>query len=180
MTEDKLLVARAKQGCRDALGSIYKKYSNHLFILAIALCHNVDEAEDAVCEVFVSFAEKLYDFKLTGSLKAYLSTCVANRIRNRIRQSSRKTTALSESCAITSDCDGPCDKIILNEQLEQLSSALASLPYEQREVIPLRIYRKLGFYAIAGELGISANTARGRYRYGMKKLQSVFSHEVEK
>jgi len=54
------------------------------------------------------------------------------------------------------------------------------LPYEQREVIALRIYSKLKFKAIAVELGISANTARGRYRYGTKKLQSVFSHEVEK
>lgn len=180
MTEDKLLIAKAKQGCRDAFGSIYKKYRNDLFVLAIALCHNVDEAEDAVCEVFVSFAEKLYDFKLTGSLKAYLSTCIANRIRNRIRQNSRKTAELIENCAITSDCDGPCDKIILNEQLEKLSSALASLPYEQREVIALRIYSKLRFKSIAAELNISANTVRGRYRYGMEKLQSIFSHEVEK
>ncbi len=180
MSEDKILVAQAKQGSKDAFGSIYKKYRDYLLILAVALCHDVNESEDAVCDVFVNFAARLDKFELTGSLKSYLSTCVANRIRNGMRRCDKKAVSLSEDYPVEADCDEPIDRIILNEQLEELSSALGSLVYEQREAVALHVYGRLKFKEIAKTLGIGANTVRGRYRYGIKKLQSTLKHEVEK
>jgi RNA polymerase sigma-70 factor, ECF subfamily len=48
---------------------------------------------------------------------------------------------------------------------------LADLPAAQREVIVLKIWNDMTFEAIASLLGISANTAAGRYRYGLQKLK---------
>jgi RNA polymerase sigma-70 factor (ECF subfamily) len=48
---------------------------------------------------------------------------------------------------------------------------LADLPAAQREVIVLKIWNDLTFEAIGSLLGISANTAAGRYRYGIQKMK---------
>jgi RNA polymerase sigma factor (sigma-70 family) len=52
---------------------------------------------------------------------------------------------------------------------------LAALPVEQREAIVLKIWHRFTFEEIGGLLGISPNTAAGRYRYGLRKIK----HQLE-
>jgi len=179
---DRLLVTRCKQGSRDALRRIYEKYRDGLLILAIALSHDVGLAEDAVHDVFVAFAQNIASFELTGSLKAYLAKCVANRVRDLMRTNRGRAKALNpeQACAAAQDLNEPSRLITCNEELRLLSSALAELPYEQREVIALHIYGQMRFVAIAKSLGISVNTVKGRYRYGIQKMRSILNGEIQK
>ena len=175
---DRLRVTRCKQGSRDALRGIYEKYRDSLLILAIALSHDVNIAEDAVHDVFVAFAQSLENFKLTGSLKAYLAKCVANRVRDMMRKKRSQALNPEQACSFPSDLSEPSRLIICNEQLRLLSSALAMLPHEQREVIVLHIHGQMRFRIIAKSLGISVNTVKGRYRYGIRKLRSILNSEI--
>lgn len=50
---------------------------------------------------------------------------------------------------------------------------LAGLPREQREVIVLKIWHRHTFEEIGELLGISPNTASGRYRYGLIRLRAA-------
>lgn len=50
---------------------------------------------------------------------------------------------------------------------------LAALPRPQREVIVLKIWHQHTFEEIGELLGVSPNTAAGRYRYGMEKLRAA-------
>jgi len=179
---DRLLVIRCRQGNRDALRRIYEKYRDSLLILAIALSHDVSLAEDAVHDVFVAFAQNIASFKLTGSLKAYLAKCVANRVRDLMRAGHNRAKALNseQACSAGMDSNEPSQLIVCNEQLRLLSSALAELPDEQREVIVLHIHGRMRFRIIAKSLGISVNTVKGRYRYGIRKLRSILNSEMEK
>jgi RNA polymerase sigma-70 factor (ECF subfamily) len=179
---DKLFLMRHKLGSREALRRIYEKYRDGLLILAIALSHDVNVAEDAVHDVFVVFARNFANFELTGSLKGYLAKCVANRVRDLMRkkQSLTKATSLQQNCSMTLDLRDPGQLIVCNEELQLLSSALAKLPYEQREAIVLHIHGQMRFRIIAKSLGISVNTVKGRYRYGIRKLRSILNSEIEK
>jgi RNA polymerase sigma-70 factor (ECF subfamily) len=49
---------------------------------------------------------------------------------------------------------------------------LEQLPREQREVIVLKIWHQSTFEAIGELLGVSPNTAAGRYRYGIQKMRA--------
>ena len=80
--KDAILVKNCKQGSAEALRRIYEKYREHLLILAVALCHDVNMAEDALHDVFVNFARRIQAFELKGSLKSYLAACIVNRIRD--------------------------------------------------------------------------------------------------
>ncbi|MBN2180267.1 MAG: sigma-70 family RNA polymerase sigma factor [Sedimentisphaerales bacterium] len=178
--KDKLLVNRSKQSKRDVLRSIYEKYRDSLLVLAIALSNDVNIAEDAVHDVFVAFAGALDKFKLTGSLKAYLTKCVANRVRDLMRAKRNRAKTFDPKQTLSADRNAvePVSLIVCNEQLQLLSSALAQLPYEQREVIVLRIHGQMRFAAIGKSLGISVNTVKGRYRYGINKLRSILNSEI--
>ncbi|UCG58705.1 MAG: hypothetical protein JSU70_04160, partial [Phycisphaerales bacterium] len=115
-----------------------------------------------------------------GSLKGYLLTCAANCARNRNRarlmHSRAGCMALKPECSHVND---PAQSIACNEQLQRLSEATAQLPYEQKEVVILHLHGAMTFETIARAQGISVNTAKSRYRYGLDKLRLILNEKAE-
>ena len=178
--EDKLLIWKFNRGDCEAVRRIYEKYKQELVALAVALLKDVSAAEDVVHDVFVSFLQ-LKRFNLTGSLKGYLATCVANAARNVLRTNTRRPhEPLDESQVILSKTSSPDCEAIFGEQNRIVSRAIWELPYEQREAVLLHIHGGLKFAEIAGSQGVSVNTVLGRYRYGLEKLRSKLNGEVHK
>jgi RNA polymerase sigma factor (sigma-70 family) len=177
--EDKLLVLKCKRGSTEALGRIYEKYKTDMLVLAMALLNDKSAAEDVMHDVFLSFVMNIEKFGLTGSLKGYLLTCAANRARNFNKAKHRQGVELVPAEPVSSGSDEPPRAIICNEQLRQLSDAMAELPYDQREVIMLHFQAGMTFGTIGKSLGVSANTAKSRYRYGLDKLRSIFNIEAK-
>ena len=54
-----------------------------------------------------------------------------------------------------------------------IQMAMAELPPEQREVITLKIWGEMTFAEIGEALGIPANTAASRFRYGLSELRKL-------
>jgi RNA polymerase sigma-70 factor (ECF subfamily) len=177
--EDKLLVINCKRGSVEALARIYEKYKTDMLVLGMALLNDKSAVEDVMHDVFLSFAENIEKFSLTGSLKGYLLTCLANRARNLNKAKHRQNIEPEPAEPVSSGPDEPIGAIMCNEQLQQLSDAMAKLPYEQREVIMLHFQAGMTFGIIGRSLGISANTAKSRYRYGIDKLRNLFENEVK-
>ena len=176
--EDKLLIWQFKRGSRDALQRIYEKYVAYLVTLATALLNDVSAAEDIVHDVFVSFAQSAERLRLKGSLKAYLATCVVNRVRDKIRTKHRQPAPLDEADSICSTARGPELSAVCGEEFQKLSCAMARLPYEQKEVVMLHVHGGLMFKQIAKSQQISINTAQSRYRYALDKLRSLLNGEM--
>ena len=63
-----------------------------------------------------------------------------------------------------------------DEREAKAMRALAGLPVVQREVIVLKIWHDLTFEEIARVTGVPANTAAGRYRYGLQKLRQAYGN----
>ena len=126
MLEDKQLIWNLRNGSPEALGRIYEKYHGYLLTLAIALLNDVNTAEDAIHDFFVSFARSGRTLKLEGSLKAYLATCVANRARDRLRAAKRQPAGLERAESIGSPADCPASTAVCNETLRQVNGALAA------------------------------------------------------
>ena len=173
MVEDRILVWRFNRGSKDALRRIYEKYKDALMGLAVTMLRDRTIAEDIVHDVFVSFAGTVGTFHLSGTLKGYLLTCVANRVRDSHRLRSERDVGLNFVDAISSSSDGPVDDAISGEESGQLQDLLARLPYEQREVIVLHLHHGMRFGEIAKALDVSINTLQSRYRYGLDKLRSI-------
>lgn len=180
MIEDRLLIWKFKRGSNTALCRIYEKYKDNLLRLALALLNDTAAAEDVVHDCFVSFVKSSQRLKISGNLKSYLTTSVANRARNwnRARQRHQKI-GLDEAEPIVSNYKMPERWIIENEQINQLNNALSQLSYEQREVVSLHLQGEIKFREIAELQGVSINTIQSRYRYGLDKLRSILDSEAE-
>jgi RNA polymerase sigma-70 factor (ECF subfamily) len=177
--EDKFLIWRLKQGSRDALCRIYDKYRDDLLRLAVSLSSETTTAEDVVQDVFATFIGGAGRFRLTGSLKGYLATCVANRVRNANRDRRRREhVGLEDAQQIEAESGRPDRWVICSEELERVTGALALLSPEQREVIALRLQGALKFRQIAEFQGVPVKTALSRYRCGLEKLRSLLNGEV--
>ena len=180
MIEDKLLMWRFKRGSSDALCRIYEKYKDNLLRLASALLNETSAAEDIVHDCFVSFAQSAEKLKVSGNLRSYLATCVANRVHNWNSARRRQETANpNEAESAVSNLKRPEQWIICTEELRRLNSALAQLPYQQREVMILHLQGGMKFKIIAESQNVSINTALSRYRYGLDKLRSLLDSEAE-
>ena len=181
MVEDGYLVWKFKCGSKDALRAIYQKYADELLSLAGNLLDDKAGAEDVVQDVFVTFVQTIERFRLTGNLKGYLATCVANRCRDYYRRIKRGQAACeNQAQQAAREAKSPLQLMIRSEELEKLSSALNELPYEQRETIVLRLHGDLRFRQIAKMQNVSTKTAQSRYRYGLDKLRSTTNGEVRK
>jgi RNA polymerase sigma-70 factor (ECF subfamily) len=180
MIEDKLLMLRFKRGSGEALRRIYEKYQGDLLTVATALLNDVNTAEDIVHDFFVWFARSAEKLRLDRNLKGYLVTCVANRARDEIRARKRQPSALDNVTIQSSDLNQPEFLAVSNEESQELSSAMAKLPYDQREVIMLRLQGGMMFTQIAKLQDVSVNTIRSRYRYGIDKLRTLLNTEMIK
>jgi len=180
MLEDRLLIWRLKDGNRDALCRIYEKYESDLLTLAANLLGDSSAAEDVVQDVFICFVQSIDKFRLKGSLKGYLATCVANRARDCIRKRNRqRTIAVNEAEQLGTSANEPVQLVICSEELQQLSDALTQLPYEQREAVVLHLHGNLKFRQIAKLQKVSIKTAQSRYRYGLDKMRSILNGEFK-
>jgi RNA polymerase sigma-70 factor (ECF subfamily) len=180
MIDEKMLVWRFNRGSKDALRRIYEKYKDGLLALALTLLRDRSLAEDVVHDVFVSFAATTGTFALSGTLKGYLSMCVANCARDRNRLKAGRDVGLEAAEVVDCDFDGPLESVARREESRRLDDLLACLPYEQREVVVLHLHHEMRFREIARSLGVSINTVQSRYRYGMDKLRSIFNSTVTK
>jgi RNA polymerase sigma-70 factor (ECF subfamily) len=179
MLEDKLLVLKYRRGSREAMRRIYQKYKNYLLTLARALLNDKPAAEDVVHDVFVSFARSAQSLQLTGSLRAYLATCVRNLAYDRIRAGKQQPENLDSADPISAP-DDPVHDAIETEELTRLRCALSQVPLQQREAVLLHLKAGMKFREIARLQDTSISTVHGRYRYGLDKLRSLLNTEVAK
>ncbi len=175
MIEDELLKLRFKLGSEDALRRIYEKYLNYLLSVAMVFLNDVQASEDIVHDVFVALAQSAGTFRLHGSLKAYLATCVVNQARDRLREGRRQAGRLAAHVGPEPQSEPAEDTLLCDERVKQVYEALAQLPDEQRETIVLHIKADMRFKQIAEMQNVSYVAVQARYRRGMEKLRSILN-----
>jgi len=179
MLEDKLLIWKLKRGRLDALRQIYDQYKTDLLKVAISLTGDVGRSEDAVQDIFLKLIESHRRISIHSSLKHYLMTCLANRVRSLHRGDQRHGEILPPIPRSKASAGRPERWAMLDEEMRLVGRAMAQLPLEQREVVTLHVEAGLGFREIARIQNASSNTVQGRYRYGMEKLRSLLDSEVD-
>jgi RNA polymerase sigma factor (sigma-70 family) len=176
--EDALLIRQLRRGDRAALHRIYEQYKDDLLTIAGCLLVDRAAAEDCLHDVFVGFAAGIAKLRLRSNLKGFLAVCMANRARDQLRRRPRQVPLADVGDIVAAGPDPPT-QVINCEETARLYAALAELPYEQREVIALRLRGQLRFREIARHQGVSTNTVQSRYRYGLDKLRTLLKQEHE-
>ena len=177
MLKDRNILKRLRAGDRDALWAVYEKYKDPLQTIAGAMLRDSCAAEDVLHDVFVAFARNARRLQIKGSLRNYLTACVANKVRDEYRRKHVRTIELDHAESICACSEQPGDGMMADERTRALARALAAIPFEQREVILLHLKGSLKFKEIARIQSTTTSTVHGRYRYGLKKLRVLLNGE---
>ena len=147
---------------------LYRAKATGLILYGRALGLSHGEAEDVVQETFVAL---LKVSNRPEEPERYCIRAFRNAALNYRRSLWRRLTRELESRRWFERSSG--------ETRAEASAmrCLAELPAAQREVILLKIWQRLTFEEIGELVGISPNTAAGRYRYGLEKLRACLRGE---
>jgi RNA polymerase sigma-70 factor (ECF subfamily) len=138
-----------------------------LLLFAREQARSEADAQDLVQEAIVECWQRNNDGPPPLSL---VFTAIHRRAidfaRREDRRANREQLAAADETQLWFDAD------VENREFSRvIQSALAELPVEQREVITLKVWGGMTFAEIADALGIPANTAASRYRYGLSELR---------
>ena len=118
---------------------IYEKYYKALYLYALSLTGNPQDAEDLLQETFV---KAFLSYEATGSIKSWLIVVLKNEFLNLLRKRKREVheSSLFSLENTGSYEDNLLDNIIQNEERKQLYLAIQKLPITMREILIESVY----------------------------------------
>jgi RNA polymerase sigma-70 factor (ECF subfamily) len=163
--EVRLVIARAKEGDREALRLLYVRYSDNVYGYIRSIVRDDKEAEDLTQHVFMKLITVIVKYNDHGvPFSGWLLRLARNVALDHLRR--RRPIPTQEVFAIDSHGDeGQQDRA------RDLHSALASLPEEQRDVMVMRHIVGLSPQEIAEQMGRSESSIHGLHHRGRRALQ---------
>jgi RNA polymerase sigma-70 factor (ECF subfamily) len=125
---DEALARRAAGGEREAFEELVRRHRARVFALALRICRNPDDAEDALQETFIAAFRALPRFDSRARVATWLYRIATNKCYDILarRRPSADAAALPEAA-------DPRDPFARSRQGELLTRALDGLPAQFRE-----------------------------------------------
>lgn len=150
---------------------IYETYSRSLYLYALSLTENRQDAEDLLQETFV----KAYlSYRETGSIKYWLVTVLRNEFYNLQRKRKWEIPGEEELSDPRASEENILDKLIQKEERKQLFLEIQKLPISMKEVLIESIYFQMKDEEIGKLHGFTnENVRKIRSRAKQKLLKNM-------
>lgn len=182
---ERLLVARAKAGDREAFAEIFREYLPlaHFAAHRILKCH--DEARDIAQEVMIRVHRSLPGFRHDSTLKTWIFRIAFNLGRNRLaylcrrgRETNLSIDHVTETLPdmhekLADDRESPAEEAESAAYQADVVRARASLQPTHREILELRIDRQMDYLQIAAHLDIDVGTIKSRLSRARERLRNA-------
>ena len=171
------LLAQAKRGDLDAFEHLLRLHERKVYLLALRLTGNPEDAKDAAQETFLRLHNKLAQIDSQRSVGAWLCTVAANICRDMGRDHRRsKTTAMNDLTMATPDpAAGPERLAAVQQQDARLREALLHLPQRERMALVLREIEGLTTGEAAEVMQSTEATVRSQISNARLKLRQWFA-----
>ena len=177
--EDRALVLEAQSGSERAFNELVLKYRKAIYLTAVGLISDRDEAEDIAQDVFVKAYESLGTFRGDSAVYTWLYRITVNLCLNRLRRRKVRSFFGLETIAQTMaapETDEPAELAELNAKLRK---AILELPEKQRIVFILRHFRELPHAEIAEIMDRDVGTIKANYFQAIQKLKKKLGSYVK-
>lgn len=176
-TLDLELLRQLRAGSAAAFQALYRRHQGPLYRFALLRCGSADTAADVVQEVFLGVLAGSFDYDpLRGQLQNFLFG-VARNVVLKLESQRRRTDSLpgpeDDEAEWDVEDDGsaePLQRLLGNEQAEQVRQALAKLPPHYRDAVILYEMHDLSYLEIADILRVDIGTVRSRLSRGRAAL----------
>jgi RNA polymerase sigma-70 factor (ECF subfamily) len=174
---DEELLERVAEHDQNAFESLYLRHADLVYSIALRVVADPGIAQDVAQEVFLRVWRQPALFDVTrGRFVSWLMSVARNRavdeVRSRGRRRLREVTSApgAEDPADPQAVDPQLAAQLADEQ-EEVRSALALLPNDQRVAIELAYFGGMTQQEIASVLDTPLGTIKTRVRLAMKKLR---------
>lgn len=167
---DEKLIARAIQGSAGAWVKLVRRYEGRVYNYALRMVGHPDDAADLMQEIFMGAFRNLPGYRGDGAFPAWLFRIASFRCTDYLRRR-RPHAEFDETAGYAFSPNDPEVSVLATHANREISAALAALPPEQRHVVELKFFQGFTFEDIAGQLGISPNTAKTRLYTALRKLR---------
>jgi RNA polymerase sigma-70 factor (ECF subfamily) len=166
-----LAVSRAKEGDRDALRFLYVRYARNVEGYVRSIVRDDHEAEDITQIVFAKLITVLvkYDQRAVPFF-GWLLRLAHNVAIDHLR--TRRASPVEEVFGADDSCDETASDLSW-----ALSSALATLPVEQRDVVLMRHLMGYSPGEIADRLGRTESSVHGLHHRGRRALRDELERQ---
>ena len=181
MTDEALALLYAS-GDNRAVDVLLERIQGKLFKYILYLVNDEEKAEDIFQDTIVKIIVKIQDgyYTNTGKFYWWVTRMAHNLIMDWFRSNDNNIVLESEDTrnfyrlADDSHFEFNREQELVNEQvLEDVRRLMDYLPFNQREMVVMRYYQNMPFREIAETLGISINTALGRFRYAILNMRRM-------
>lgn len=167
------LIGRISTGDELAFDEIYHRFKGVLYVHAVKMIGNQEEAKDIIQEIFIHIWTNRESLSINSTVSGYLYSIVKNKIllifaHKKVEQ--RYVSSLSQFLAEGSYIT---DEQVREHELSQLiEKEVAELPNRMRKVFELSRDRNLSYKEIALEMNISDNTVKKQLSSALKILRT--------
>src|SRR6516164_10057327 len=176
-----VLLARARAGDERALEPLFARYLPRLRRWASGRlprwARDATDTQDLVQDTLISVFKQIDGFepRREGAFQAYLRQAVMNRIKNAIRNRTRRPDGTSIDEALPSHDQSALERAIGLERLERYEAALAQLRPIDREAIVARVEMGCTYEEMAVMLDLpSADAARKTAQRALVRFAAAF------
>jgi RNA polymerase sigma factor (sigma-70 family) len=178
---DRVLVERALEGSRDALGQLVERHQAFVYNVALKMFGRREDAEDLTQEVFVKVITSLKTFRNESALRTWLYRLTVNHFlktrRRPLETSIDGFESYFEGIAAAPDDDSFAAHGVTDETVEELrlrctSGMLMCLDREQRMTFILGAMFSLSHQEGAAALGTTPGNFRVRLHRARRDLYS--------
>lgn len=171
------LMARVRNGDRDALSEIYARHATMVYSIALKFLRDPSRAEDLAHDVFLVIWEHPERYRPEiGPFAPWFYRVTRNRAIDVLRRARRETQPgdqnLLEVTLPDPDRD-PAEQAWIRADAEQARAALRALPESQRTVIELAYFAGMTQREMAEYLNEPLGTIKTRVRTGLLRLRDL-------
>lgn len=169
---DDALVQQFLDGDESSFRELIDRYGRRLFLVALNIFGNPDEAEDAVQETFVKVFKSLKRYEPRDQFSHWLHRILKNECLKCLKDRKRYVDWEKVDFSIQSSDMNPEKNILEGENQRIIRQAIEKLKPEYQTIISLRYFSEMSYNEISQIMGISHTTVetwlfRARKRLGI-------------
>lgn len=176
------LLRRYKEsGELEVCGEIFRRHAHLITLLAKKYLKDSDDAQDAAMEVFEVLVKDLRVHDV-NNLGGWLYRVVQNHCLKKIRSAKKEAEMVSDyqktelnGMEIEFDPDHIDEKVLLEQKIEDLQSAVQKLPKEQQQCVELFYIQRKRYKEVSEITGYSLNEVKSYIQNGKRNLKNYLS-----
>ncbi|MEQ1800201.1 MAG: RNA polymerase sigma-70 factor [Lacibacter sp.] len=165
-----------------AYKELFIQLFNSLTRFATGIVQSKETAEEIVSDVFISIWNNRSQLNEIEDLQLYLFIAVKNNSLRKLKQQNRNATISLDDMNVELDSfyQNPEDKVLSDESLLHIETAINQLPHRARLIFKLAKEDRMRYKDIAALLDISVKTVDHQLSIALKKLAVAIGSAIRK